>query len=74
MVDPLNIETIAAAMSQLSTDENLRQNYLQRGYEQVKKFTWESAATQLLSAFELILSPIPLRNSTHYPHERILEI
>ncbi len=54
LVDPLNIEAIASAMSQISTNENLRQNYQQRGYEQVKKFTWETAATQLLSAFEAI--------------------
>lgn len=52
LVDPLNIEAIASAMSQVATDENLRQTYQQRGYEQVKKFTWETAATQLLAAFE----------------------
>jgi glycosyltransferase involved in cell wall biosynthesis len=52
LVDPMNIEAIASAMNQLSNDENLRQTYQQRGYEQVKKFTWETAAQQLLAAFE----------------------
>ncbi len=51
-VDPLNIETIAAAMSRFSDDDSLRETYRKRGYEQVKKFTWETAASQLLSAFE----------------------
>ncbi len=52
LVDPLNIEAITAAMSQLSTDENLRDTYRQRAYEQIKKFNWETAATQLLAAVE----------------------
>jgi len=52
MVDPLNIETIATAMSRFSDDDSLHENYRQRGYQQVKKFTWESAAQQLLAAFE----------------------
>ena len=52
LVDPLNTEAIASAMSQVSTDESLRQTLQQRGYEQVKKFTWETAAHQLLATFE----------------------
>lgn len=54
LVDPLNIEVIAAAMSQFSGDDNLCQSYRQRGYEQVKKFTWETAAAQLLTSLETL--------------------
>ncbi len=50
LVDPLSVEAIATAMNQLSTDAYLRQYYCQLGYQQVKKFTWETAAAQLLSA------------------------
>jgi glycosyltransferase involved in cell wall biosynthesis len=59
LVDPLNIEAIAAAMSQLSDNGNLCQTYRERGYEQVKKFTWEAAAIQLLTALETLLSQSP---------------
>jgi glycosyltransferase involved in cell wall biosynthesis len=50
LVDPLSIEAIAAAMTRISGDEYLRQYYSQLGYKQVEKFTWETAAVQLLSA------------------------
>ncbi len=53
LVDPLNVEAIASAMSQLSNDDYLRQYYCQLGYQQVEKFTWETAAAQLLSAMTL---------------------
>ncbi len=52
LVDPLSIESIAAAMTHLSHDEYLRQYYCQLGYQQVKKFTWEKAAEQLIAVFE----------------------
>ncbi len=54
LVDPLNIEAIAAAMSQLSANENLRQSLHQRGAQQVQKFTWATAARQLLDALETL--------------------
>ncbi len=54
LVDPLNIEAIAAVMSQLSDDETLCQNFRQRGYQQVEKFTWATAAAQLLNALETL--------------------
>jgi glycosyltransferase involved in cell wall biosynthesis len=52
LIDPLNIEAIAAAMSRLSENETLRQTYRHRGYQQVEKFTWETAASQLLNALK----------------------
>ncbi len=54
LVDPLSIESIAAAMSQLSSDDTLHESYRQRGYQQVKKFTWETAAHQLLNTLETL--------------------
>ena len=54
LLNPLNIEAITAAMSQLSDDKALRQSYRQRGYQQAEKFTWETAATQLLNALETL--------------------
>ncbi len=54
LVDPLNVEAIAAAMSKLSSDQPLRQSYHRRGYKQAAKFTWETSAAQLLNAFETL--------------------
>jgi len=50
LVDPLNVESIAVAMSRISSDQYLRQYYSQLGYQQIEKFTWERAAAQLLEA------------------------
>lgn len=53
-VNPLDAESIARAMSQLSNDESLRQTYLRRGAAQAARFTWESAAEQLLHALAAV--------------------
>lgn len=54
LVDSLNVEAIAAAMSQVSGDENLRQSLREHGAQQVQKFTWDTAAKQLLDAVETL--------------------
>ncbi len=57
LVDPQDISAIAAAMSRISDDEPLRQELIHRGYQRAKRFTWESAAKQAMSAFRELGAP-----------------
>ncbi|NLE99796.1 MAG: glycosyltransferase family 4 protein, partial [Anaerolineales bacterium] len=50
-VDPLDVDGLAAALARLNEDAELRQDLAARGREQAAKFTWQSAARQLLNAF-----------------------
>ena len=46
LVDPTDVDAIAAAMLQLSQDEALRQRLIAAGYENVKRFSWDKAAAR----------------------------
>lgn len=49
LVDPTDVEAIANAMLRLSRDEALRQELIAKGYENVKRFSWEKAARETLA-------------------------
>lgn len=51
-IDPQNVEDIASKMNLLLTDEKLRATLVAKGYEQVKKFSWEKAARETLKVLE----------------------
>ncbi len=48
LVDPLDVDAMAAAMGRVVGDESLRA----KGYDQARRFTWEAAARAALAAFE----------------------
>ncbi len=52
LVDPLDVDAIAAAMLRLSRDEALRQELIAKGYENVKRFSWDKAARETLAVLE----------------------
>lgn len=54
LVDPTDVDAIAAAMLQLSQDEPLRQRLIAAGYENVKRFSWEKAAQETLAVLEKV--------------------
>ena len=45
--DPHNIREMADCMERVLTNENLRQQMIAKGLEQVKKFSWQAAGEQL---------------------------
>lgn len=51
-VDPYNIEEIVKGMERIAFDENLRKDLIQKGYENIKRFSWEKAAKELLEVFK----------------------
>ncbi len=51
-VDPHDVDALAAAMRRLLNDEQLREELRQKGYQQVKRFTWEASARKMLSVYQ----------------------
>ncbi|MDD4606804.1 MAG: glycosyltransferase family 1 protein [Patescibacteria group bacterium] len=47
-VDPENYNDLAQKMYQIDTDENLRQELIKKGFQQIKKFSWQECAQRVL--------------------------
>ena len=52
LVDPYNVNEISQALSQILSDDQLRQDLINKGYDQVKKYNWEISAEKILKLFE----------------------
>jgi glycosyltransferase involved in cell wall biosynthesis len=55
--DPTSVEELAALITSLSGDEQLRLSKREAGYAQVRKFAWEHTAAQTLEAYRKALDP-----------------
>ena len=55
LIEPEDIEALALAIEQVLTDQALRQGLIARGFEHVKKFSWEKAAKELLAIYERVM-------------------
>ena len=51
-VDPLNVDDIASKINMLLTDKKLREELVEKGYQQVKKFSWEKTARETLKVLQ----------------------
>ena len=51
-VDPESVDDIAEKMEKLVTEPKLREDLIKKGYEQVKKFSWEKTARETLKVLE----------------------
>ena len=51
MVDPHNIEELASAISEVRDNVYLRQALVEKGLEQVNKFSWKKTAEETLAAY-----------------------
>jgi glycosyltransferase involved in cell wall biosynthesis len=54
LVDPYSANSLASAMEKILVDEELRKMLIQKGLEQVKKFTWEKTAGEVLEQLNKI--------------------
>jgi glycosyltransferase involved in cell wall biosynthesis len=52
LVDPHNTAEIAAGLTQLVTNPNLRRQLVEQGYQQLQKFSWQKTATQVWELLE----------------------
>ena len=50
--DPDNSQELAEKINSVLNDDNLRQDLIQKGSEQVKKFSWKKTAEKILGIFE----------------------
>lgn len=57
LVDPLNVDEIAAAMHRVLVDPELRARMSARGIERAKDFGWEKCAREILALFDRLGSP-----------------
>jgi glycosyltransferase involved in cell wall biosynthesis len=53
LVDPLDQTAISSALQRIAADNNLRQQLIACGYDNVRKFSWEKAAADVLETLEL---------------------
>lgn len=51
-VDPLDVDDIAKKMSTLINNDKMRKELIEKGKEQIKKFSWEKAAKETLSILQ----------------------
>ena len=57
--DPTDHEELAACLVRLARDEPLRQSLRQRGYQQARRFQWETSAVATLSVLDNLVTPVP---------------
>ncbi|MBZ1345220.1 MAG: glycosyltransferase family 4 protein, partial [Candidatus Nealsonbacteria bacterium] len=51
-VDPYNLEEIARGMEKIVLDEKLREDLIKKGFENIKRFSWEKAAKETLKVLK----------------------
>jgi glycosyltransferase involved in cell wall biosynthesis len=52
LVDPQNVEALAAAIQRLAEDATLRQELVTKGFANIRRFTWEETAAHVLTVLE----------------------
>jgi len=56
MVNPYDVDAITNAIRSIITDSELRKTLTERGFEQIKQFTWEKSARQLHQIYTDLLT------------------
>lgn len=56
LVNPYDVDELADAVTRVIEDTELRAALIDRGYNQVKRFTWQASALQLKAVYDQILS------------------
>lgn len=51
-VNPYSIEDIAGGIEKVLSDENLREDLIKKGFENVKRFSWEESAKKFLGVIK----------------------
>lgn len=52
VVDPANLDEIVEILMNFRCDQNLRKDYIQRGYQHAKHYTWEHCTNRLISTLK----------------------
>jgi glycosyltransferase involved in cell wall biosynthesis len=65
LVNPENVFEIMRALHRVLVDQSVREKYRQRGYEQVKKFSWDASAQRTLEVYEQVAAGAPAEVGIH---------
>jgi glycosyltransferase involved in cell wall biosynthesis len=57
LVDPFKVDEIAEAMMQIANSDELRQDLIKKGCQQVKKFSWDISAEKIWESLVKITGP-----------------
>ncbi|HUN89887.1 MAG TPA: glycosyltransferase family 1 protein [Terriglobales bacterium] len=63
MVNPENVFDIMRAMQRALTDQSLRDKLKARGYEQVRRFSWEDSVRRLVEVYRAVSRNTPAEQS-----------
>jgi glycosyltransferase involved in cell wall biosynthesis len=56
--DPMDVEKLAQKILELTGDDALRRNLIEKGFENVKRFSWEKTAGQTLKIYSKIYESV----------------
>lgn len=59
LIDPHNTSELAHAITRLVENEELREDLREKGYRQVKQYTWPNSARKMLSVYEKLYNEVP---------------
>ncbi len=54
LVDPHNVDGLAGALELALIDQDLRKRLIQQGLERARQYSWQRAATKLLSVYRMV--------------------
>lgn len=55
-VNPLDVDGITEAMDEFAQNEELRNSYRQKGFEQAKKFDWDKVAKETIEVYNQVVN------------------
>jgi len=55
LVDPTRVDDMAQGLSRIVFDNDYRRDLIERGYRQMKKFSWEKAAAEYLDLYDTVM-------------------
>ncbi len=55
--DPLNVDEMAEKINEVISNESTRKKLINKGYENLKRFSWRRMAKQTLKIYQDVLTP-----------------
>jgi glycosyltransferase involved in cell wall biosynthesis len=73
LVNPENVFEIMRALHRVLLDQAVRDKIRQRGYEQVRKFSWDTSARRILEIYQAVVEkrPVAARESQQRAAEKV---
>jgi glycosyltransferase involved in cell wall biosynthesis len=56
LVDPMSVDRIAEGLSKIVFDNDYRENLIELGYQQVRRFSWRKAAAEYINLYKKVLN------------------